>query len=283
MIRGCVNFGENYRGHGGGVPTEGAPARAAKSEPYGESSLAAFDHSSSKIVVVEDLLRSFAVLLGPPPETPFGQQVIVRSTLEVAAAAWYFADREADPRLLAGRVYNEHIENGRRNAALTRNVKDEESRALSESAYEEALSKIEEAFAAAESEGLSVLLTRKGDKNWVEEPRPSATELVRMAWSATQPTVGVFLYRFYSSVTHARMTAFLRNLHMEEEEEGRLRGQTFISLRDVELWTKIVVTAWADAMERLVLFAGWDQEMWKSWRLGATRSLAGVRLGGSSQ
>lgn len=281
MVRGCATFGNQFRNnYADGLPTADSPARAnAGEETYGENSLAAFDQASSKIVVVEDLLRGFAILLGPPPETPFALQVILRSVLEVSAAAWYFADPEASAGLRAARVQNEAIENYRRNAALARNVKDEESRDQANAALEEALSRMEAEYKEAEAQGQPVIRDKKERPLWVGERKPSATELVTLAWQSMHENVGSFLYGFFSGVTHARPTSFMQNLRVDEElSGGRAMGRTIISLPDIELWTKVVTTAWADAMERLVIFAGWDNEMWDSWRLTTTRTLAGVRL-----
>lgn len=164
MLHGCVRFGNEFRNsYSGGLPTPDSPARArAEEHLYGENALAAFDQASSKIVVVEDLLRGFATLLGPPPETPFALQVLLRSVLEVAAAAWYFADSDAEPRQRAARVHNEHIENHRRNASLAANARDEESRSQAEAARAEALERLEAEFIEAEESGLMGQDTRHG-------------------------------------------------------------------------------------------------------------------------
>ncbi len=272
LTRACAAFGENLREQHGAVPSDSSPARGAVDETYGQSTLLAFDLATQKMVIIEDLLRGFAMLLEPPAETPFAFQVLLRSILELSAAVWRLADCEADPKTTAGRAMTEQIENARRNAALATNVRDEESRDEADAARAEQLDLIDTLFDEAEKEGLTIVLSKKGDRLAVEEIPPSATELVAKAWDATHPRSGGFLYGFFSGVPHGRTTAFGQNLKIHEEEGGRVRGRVFMSLQQIEMWTQVALLGWSDAMERLVAFAGWNQDLWLRWQ----RHVAGV-------
>lgn len=275
MIRGCFNFGNNFREQQG-IPQTGAPARAAMGEPFGESVLSAVDFASSNLLVVEDLMHGFAALLGPPPETAFAPQILLRAALETAARAWHLADPESNPRVVAGRAINERIHNAKQNAAMARNPSPDPEKA--KKAVDEALEQLDRYFTTAQDEGLTVVADKQGNPIWVEEHRPSATSVVTMAWEHEGEGLGDFLYRYYSAASHARPTAFRQSIIMDQDEEGRLRGNTFVSLPAIEMWARILVTAWQNAFDRVVSFSGWDDEMWSSWRRNSDRVLAGITI-----
>lgn len=218
----------------------------------------AFSIPSLLIVASEDHVNSLRLLLHRASQ--FSLAVLARAALEAAARAWWLLDPriEIDERIR--RSMNELLYSGERFVRLEE---------LHEGEDFGGLKRMEETAHDAEGIGFEVRRSKRtGFPVAIGDNRPSSGDLIEAMMSEYHSTMGPFMWRQLSAVTHS--TAFALELgvrmgkHPLDPEMKALvpRAQT----GDLEWPATVAATGHAQAFERMTEMYGWNADSWKKWK-----------------
>jgi hypothetical protein len=273
---GLLDEAESLRQRWGSLPDAHSQAMAevaAESEYRGESPWGddpvqqAHNLGQLLLVGADDLARSTCKLLQQGDAPVFAHVVLARSALEHAARAWRLLDPTVRVRQRIARGMNERLFSLSQQAMLPSDPE----------VKRRARDRIRSILGEAERVGLRRLPSRPRIPAYLEEARPSSTELVRrLLESGSDRELGKLIYAYFSAVTHG--TAFGLSQSVDRDmatASGRLgatQGAVYTSSQGVCTVLTGLVLGFAKAMDaRNELFL-WDSAAWKVAVVSALRA-----------
>lgn len=181
-----------------------------KHNPWGDTPVrTAQSIAQANIVLAADFGRSFLHLVSAETETIiFGFAPVARAALENLARARWILHPGLEMRVRVGRGMNDRIEGLRQQMRLDIN-----------DGRQQARERIKSLIRHARELGFEVTKDGRGDK-WIEEIRPSSTQLMRSLFY--DPEIGAPVYSFLSGVTHGVPTSLSSFFAAEAGSPGSL-------------------------------------------------------------
>jgi hypothetical protein len=271
-----LQAGDELRDKWGWLPAPESPAMAELADaaqleansPWGDPVQDAHNLGQLLLFAMGDCVDALVAVLSREVRTPvYAHAVLARAALEHAGRASWLFEPAIGFRLRVARGMNDRIFGLSQQARLP----------LSEQDLARGSKRLEELLAEAARLGFQTVLDRRTGVRYLEERRPSQTQLVTNLLSGDgDASLGAFIYGFFSAVAHGTtfgLTQSVRAASNPAGAPGVQWGAVYTDSLSVVHVLAAVILGTREALGRRNALFGWKSPSWNASAADALRAV----------